>query len=78
MHRDSPSARPLLPEGARRSDDVQAELAILRAAAAAIDLQFLPDPAVAGRPAVQALIRAAWEVFRESGRDDASGEPKLN
>ncbi|MGY2051890.1 hypothetical protein [Methylobacterium sp. JK268] len=73
-----PSPRRPLAARRTRSGQAQAELSVLRAAATVLDLEQLLAPTVAERPAVQALIRAAWDVFRECERDDASGEPPLN
>ncbi|ACL56754.1 hypothetical protein [Methylobacterium nodulans] len=61
-----------------RLSDVHTELCVLRAAAAALDLQHLSGSPMNDLPSVQALIQAAWAVFREFGRDDAQSEPRLN
>jgi hypothetical protein len=56
------------------SDEAKAELRILRAAAAAIDLQRLAGPQVERLASVQAMIEAAWAVFTELGRGPGSEE----
>ncbi|MFE1597956.1 hypothetical protein [Methylobacterium sp. ID0610] len=61
-----------------RLPDAQTELCVLRAAASILDLQRLPASAVNDLPSVQALIDAAWAVFREFGRDDTQTGRRLN
>jgi hypothetical protein len=54
------------------SESTMTELRVLRVAAAALDLQRLAASSPAAElPSVQALIRAAWAVFRDFGHCEA-------
>lgn len=60
------------------SDAMRAELRILRAAAAAIDLQKAVGPQVERMAAVQAMIDAAWAVFAELGRGGPGADDAIH
>ncbi|MFE1600804.1 hypothetical protein [Methylobacterium sp. ID0610] len=68
---ETPSEPPL-------TEAARIELRILRAAAAAIDLQRVVGPHVERMASVQAMIDAAWAVFAELGRGGPGAEDTVH
>ncbi|WP_407519620.1 hypothetical protein [Methylobacterium oryzisoli] len=60
------------------SEAARAELRVLRAAAAAIDLQRAVGPEMVQRPAVRAMIEAGWAVFLDFGRGGTGRDETLD